>query len=139
MSILAKISITIAVVILANVVSFYVLVHNAEAGVYSPDADTIIIPIMGNAIVSFGIVVLLVASVIFTRGRKLVASIGLLLGLVATLLSISYALHWAIPNHYLISASFGAVSAVSSAIAYFAVRSLVSNQSFNRTPNFPTI
>jgi hypothetical protein len=130
MSIISKISITIAVSILANVVSFYVLVHNAEAGIYSPDADTIMIPIMGNTIVSSVVVILLVGCVSFTRPRKLVSSIGLLLGIVATFLSISYALHWAIPNHYMISVSFGVLSVVSFTLAYFAFRSLASNQAF---------
>ena len=132
MSIIAKISITIAVAILVNIVSFYVLLHNVEAGLYSPDADTIMIPIMYKAIESSVIVALFVGCVCFTRPKKLASSFGLLLGIIATYLSISYTLHWAVPNHFIISASFSIFSTVSFTLAYFAVRNLATNISIKR-------
>ena len=110
--------------------SFYVLLHNLKAEVYSPDADTILIPIMDNAITSVLIVALIIGCILCTRRNKVVSSIGFFLGFTAILFSASYAWHWAVPNHYLIAISFGVILAVAISFTFFVVRGLASNHSF---------
>jgi hypothetical protein len=62
---------------LANVVSYPVLASNLKNGVYSPDADIIIIPLFENAIVST-VVMALVAPSIFCSGRSVVFTVRVL-------------------------------------------------------------
>src|SRR4051812_7460560 len=92
--------------IVANAIGFQVLVHNQRSGVYSPDADTILIPIVENAAISTVVVLLLAGSILCSRRGVVLASLGVTLGLVSCVLAGLLAVQWFLPNHYLISAAF---------------------------------
>ena len=68
---------------LVNVVSYQVLASNLKNGVYSPDADIIVIPLYENAVVSTSVMALVAAS-IFCSGRSFLFTVaGAMLGLLA--------------------------------------------------------
>ena len=108
-----------AAVILTNLIAWYVLTDNQENGVYPPDGDTIMIPIM--EIMLWSLITLPFITVIgwlpnlkfawrlFYKSRILSALIGfivLTIYICALLLGLLGALSWDFSHHYLISLSY---------------------------------
>jgi hypothetical protein len=127
MNALRRIAWAVGVVVVANAISYQVLVHNQRAHVYSPEADTILIPIVENAAISAVLVVLLIAGVLCARGPRVALWTGFVLNVLATLLAALLSVQWFVPDHYLIASAFGFVLFTSVWITYVSVRRPASN------------
>jgi hypothetical protein len=119
----------ITAALLANVVGFYVLDHNLKVGVYSPESDTIIIPIIENAILSVLMIILLAASASCREQGRWLRWLGVLPGLLAAFLAVIAVLRWSIPDHYWVAIAFSPLVVVLYANIHLSVRGLASNYS----------
>ena len=128
---LGRLAWAVAVGVIANAVGFQVLVHNQKNGVYSPDADTILIPIVENGAISIVVVLLLAGSILCGRRGVVLTSLGIVLGLLAFALAGLLAVHWFVPNHYLIATAFGLLAAASASLMYVSFRRQTSNSTLH--------
>jgi hypothetical protein len=124
---IARIASAIGAALVVNAIAYHVLLQNQQAGIYSPEADTILIPIVENAAVSVVVLVLLIGGLVCSRAGTVLKTIGILLGLLATGAAALAAFEWMIPNHYLIASAFGLLSATSAALMYLSFRRRASN------------
>lgn len=117
-----RLATVVVVAAVTNAVAFYVLLGNMRSGVYRDDADSISIPIMSNALASLFVIALMAGCVLTIRRNRFASSLGILFGVLAVAISVSCALYWLTPHHYLIALSFGFLVAVCAHIVYSAGR-----------------
>jgi hypothetical protein len=128
---LGRIATALAVWLLGNAVGYQVLVHNQKNGIYSPDADTILIPIVENGAISIVVVLLLAGSILCSRRGVAVTFFGIVLGILACILAGLMAFQWFVPNHYLIAAAFGVLAAACALLMYVSFRKQGSNSTLH--------
>ena len=119
---LTRISMAFAVALLTNVAGFLVLEYNQRQGVYRPQADTILIPIMENAFASVVILALISICILCGRGKRWVSGIGAVFGAAAIFLASTGVAHYAVPDHYLISLAFASLAGACIHFTYINVR-----------------
>lgn len=83
-----------------------VLDANLSRGVYSPDADSLEIPIFEGLISSGILLLLMVPVVIIPQTNKFLVWIQIALLVVAVGFAVLNGFGWALPNHYLIAAAY---------------------------------
>ena len=113
-------SIGVAIVLAgtANLAVYAVLTANQAAGVYPPEADTIIIPIFESFATTLINLVLVVVGLLCSLARRWLAFVGWVLMLMSVLLVETFALAWAVPDHYFISGSFAVLALHSAYLIY---------------------
>lgn len=86
-------------------VAYQVLIGNQEQGLYPADGDSISIPLMTGEIVTF--FVLVFASIgLLMPNTKVFGFVGMAFLSLASLLTLSSAAEWTLPNHYLLSLAY---------------------------------
>ena len=86
-------------------VTYHVFTGNQEQGLYPADADSISIPFITGEIVAFFVFVFTFIGVLLPNS-KVFGLIGIAFLGLASLLTLSSAAEWMIPNHYWISVAY---------------------------------
>jgi hypothetical protein len=96
----------------ANAMLWFVLIHNQEAGIYPPEADSLSLPFIGTALFSLLIYGVIGAALLLPRTSRRWIIVRSLVAALATLLSLVQAGSWAYSNHYPVSLAFLGVSSL---------------------------
>lgn len=128
MKTLHHILIAFAAIAVAEMILYWVISSNLEAGVYPVEADSIGIPLFSSLIFAVASLILIVLAILCQLGPKWLKLLGVLLFLASAAITGLFAFSWASPNHYLITASYGIVSIGAVMAAFFAFRSNLSSQ-----------
>ena len=99
----------VAVLVATNIASFFTLSRNVVAGAYPIHAESILIPLAEDAIVSLTILALLCTAVLLPRNKPGSAA-GIILSGIALVFSVAYVIIWAIPDHYTMATAYGCVA-----------------------------
>lgn len=100
---------TLLALVVANGTLWLVLAGNLNAGVYSPDADSLGIPLIEAALASGLILLALGISVALPRSSRIWVILRTVLAVLAASQSLVLSLSWFIPNHYPASLAFSVV------------------------------
>ncbi len=95
--------------VVANGTLWLVLAGNLNSGVYSPDADSLGIPLIEAALDSGLILLALGISVALPRSNRIWVILRTVLAVLAASQSLVLSLSWFIPNHYPASLAFSVV------------------------------
>lgn len=123
MKTLHHILVAFAAIAVAEMNLYWVISSNLEAGVYPVEADSIGIPLFNSLILAATSLILLIWAILCQLGPKWLKLLGVLLFLASAVITGLFAFSWAIPKHYLVAASYGAVSIGAVMAAFFAFRS----------------
>jgi hypothetical protein len=103
MKTLHHILIAFAAIAVAEMILYWVISSNLEAGVYPVEADSIGIPLFSSLIFAVASLILIVLAILCQLGPKWLNLLGVLLFLASAAITGFFAFSWASPNHYLIS------------------------------------
>lgn len=96
----------------ANAVLGLVLIHNQEAGIYPPEADSLGLPLIDTALNSMLIYGAIGAALLLPRKSHRWIIVRSIPAALAALLSLAQAGSWAYSNHYPVSLAFLGVSSL---------------------------
>ena len=128
MKTLRHILIAFTAIAVAEMIFYWVISSNLEAGIYPVEADSIGIPLFSSLIFAAASLILLFLAILCQLGPRWLTLLGALLFLASAAITAMFAFSWVSPNHYLIAASYGAVSIGATMAAFFAFRSNLSSQ-----------
>ncbi len=100
---------TLLALVVANGTLWLVLAGHLNSGVYSPDADSLGIPLIEAALDSGLILLALGISVALPRSNRIWVILRTVLAVLAASQSLVLSLSWFIPNHYPASLAFSVV------------------------------
>jgi hypothetical protein len=93
-------------IIVTNITMYIVLQHNLSKGIYSPETDSIAIPIVGGFISSGLLLILMLPSILIPQTRKSFIWIQIILLAVSGVFAGLNAYGWVFPNHYPVAISY---------------------------------
>ena len=128
MKTLRHILIAFTAIAVAEMIFYWVISSNLEAGIYPVEADSIGIPLFSSLIFAAASLILLFLAILCQLGPRWLTLLGALLFLASAAITAMFAFSWVSPNHYLIAASYGAVSIGATMADFFAFRSNLSSQ-----------
>lgn len=123
MKTLRHILIAFTAIAVAEMIFYWAISRNLEAGIYPIEADSIGIPLFSSLIFAAASLILLLLAILCQLGPRWLTLLGALLFLASAAITGIFAFFWASPNHYLITASYGTVSIGATMAAFFAFRS----------------
>ncbi len=123
MKTLRHILIAFTAIAVAEMIFYWAISRNLEAGIYPIEADSIGIPLFSSLIFAAASLILLLLAILCQLGPRWLTLLGALLFLASAAITGIFAFSWASPNHYLITASYGTVSIGATMAAFFTFRS----------------
>jgi hypothetical protein len=115
-----------------NAASFLTLEHNLSASIYPIDADSIGLPLIGGVITTLQLLVLLAVAILLPKCKLFGPAVSVVLCGLAGLLSVQYAVLWAVPHHYTMAAAYGGVLVVCGYLAASYASKFASNFAVKR-------
>ncbi|RYX80138.1 hypothetical protein EON83_29940 [bacterium] len=103
---LRAIAMMIASLVLSNGILWFVLSENMSAGIYPVNADSVGIPIMEAATVSFAILLCVALTIALPNRTRIWRIAQGLPAVISSLLSLLLSASWLSPNHYLVASAF---------------------------------
>ncbi|MEW5787713.1 MAG: hypothetical protein AB1899_07650 [Pseudomonadota bacterium] len=109
---------------LANLIAFLTLAFNRQAGLYGPEADSILPPLVEGLLLSFQVMALLGTALYLPQGRPAGGLASVTLCGMAGVLAAVFAAGWAEPGHYPMVLAFAAVALLCGLLATRQLRRL---------------